>query len=512
MKKHNAKRADFQSAIDKAPLVDTWPELTPLESDVGEESPYPLDALPKVAGNAVQNYQQYGQQPMSLVACSALTAMCYATQGLADVARDNFLKSPLSLNIMVVAESGERKSASDRIFTREAQQWEREQADKRMAEVQEANEALALFAEKEKALLSTVRRYTDKPNKQDDLSRAEHALIELRKNKPKALLPFQAFYEDTNQQTLAVHLADGHPVAGLISDEAGIVIGGNGMNHENALQFLAFGNRMWDGAPYKRNRLTTQNAWLIGRRLNCSLMMQQSVLQELLGIKDGQSRGTGFLARALFTQPASTKGTRLYKEPPNISFMEPFNQRIRALLELPLPVEDETTMRLNPPLLHLSAEAKGFWVTYHDQVEKELGAAGIFASVDDFAAKSAENAARIAGIFHVFEKGAQGEIEALTMQRSIAVASWHLQETLRVFSAMAEADEDKNARTLLKWLIARPCDDFSTADIGQRAPKSIRKKDCWEAALKLLSEHGYVLKDPAKDTLYRLNPKARVLA
>ncbi len=486
------------------------PNLTPLESGAGEGKLYPLDALPSIAAQAVRQYQAYGQQPIALVACSALTAMCYATQGLADVARDNFLTSPLSLNIIVVAESGERKSAADRIFMREVQQWERERADKRQVEIEEANEALALFAEKEKALLAAVRRHTGKPGKQDDLSRAEHALMELRKNKPKELLPFQALFEDTNQQTLAVHLAEGHPVAGLISDEAGIVIGGNGMSHENAMQFLTFNNRMWDGAPYKRNRLTAQGARIVGRRLNTSLMMQSTVLRELLGIKDGQSRGTGFLARALFTQPASTKGTRLYKAPPNISFMEPFNRRIRELLELPLPVEDEKTMRLVPPLLSLSEPAKFSWVCYHNQVEAELGASGRFAIVDDFAAKSAENAVRLAAVFHVFEQGTTGEISLGTMTRAITVANWHLRETLRVFSDMDTPEPLANARTLLAWLLSRDTDDFTTADIGQYAPRrSLRKKAKWEPALKLLIEHGYVIKDPVTKTHCVLNPKAR---
>lgn len=416
MSNHNLNSVGIQAAIDAASPMDAWPEIIPLEADMGVETPYPLEALPGIAARAVREYQLYGQQPVSMVACSALSAMCFSTQGLANVARDKILTSPLSLNIMVVAESGERKSAADRIFMREARAWEREQADQRQEETQAADDAMAIFAEKEKALLQTIRKCADKFSKKDELSAAEHALTELRRDKPTPHPPFQALFEDVNQQTLAVALTNGHPVAGLVSDEAGIIVGGNGMNHENAMQFFAFINRMWDGESYKRNRLTTQGADIVGRRLNCSLMMQSTVLNELLHIKDGQSRGTGFLARSLFAQPLSTKGTRLYQEPPSNAFMEPFNWRIRQLLETPLPIEDEQTQRLKPPILELSAQAKTAWVAYHDQVEMQLGATGIFASVDDFASKSAENAARIAGVFHVFERGASGEIDEDTMR------------------------------------------------------------------------------------------------
>lgn len=510
----NLESANIEAIIDATPPIDAWPEIISLEANSGTETPYPLEALPEIAARAVREYQLYGQQPVSMVACSALSAMCFATQGLANVARDKILTSPLSLNIMVVAESGERKSAADKIFGREARAWEREQTDQRQEETQAADDAIAIFAEKEKALLQTIRKCADKSSKRDELSAAEHALTELRRDKPTPRPPFQALFEDVNQQTLAVALTNGHPVAGLISDEAGIIVGGNGMNHENAMQFFAFINRMWDGESYRRNRLTTQGADIVGRRLNCSLMMQSTILKELLRIKDGQSRGTGFLARSLFTQPPSTKGTRLYKESPGIAFMEPFNRRIRQLLETPLPIEDEQTQRLKPPILELSAQAKAAWVAYHDQVEMQLGASGIFSSVDDFASKSAENAARIAGVFHVFEHGAAGEIDDETMSRAIDIASWHLGETLRVFSVMETPEPLYNAMVILKWLLSHNLDEFTTAKLSQGVPKkgNLRHKEKWWPALNLLCEHGYAVPDPNQATLYRLNPKARGIA
>lgn len=504
---YNAKEAVATAEI--TTIDDTWPEIIPLDASRGNEQPYPLDALPPVARDAVTHYLGYGRQPIPLIACSAIAAMSYATQGLANVARDELLVSPLSISLLLSAKSGERKTASDRIFMSATREWERERIDESKEKVTQAKAELKLHEEKEKALLQKVRKCVGSSSKLDELAAVEHQLAQLQKERPYCPLPFQAVFSDVNQQTLAVSLADGHPSAALFSDEAAVLIGGNGMSRENALQFFGFINTMWDGSSFKRNRLTTESAWIMGRRLTTSLMMQPSVLQELLGIKGGQCRGTGFLARSLFAQPCSTMGTRLYQPPPNLAFMEPFNNRVRELLDTPLPIEDEANMRLSPEILQLSSEAKALWVTYHNEVEREISAEGEYAVVDDFASKSAENAARLAGVFHVFEHGGTGEISAETMQGAIAIAGWHLDETRRVFMHMETPVKTQNARVLINWLIQRESNEVATSEIGQLSPRSIRKKECWEPAIHLLCEHGYVAPDTKRANYYLLNPKAK---
>jgi hypothetical protein len=72
----------------------------------------------------VTEYQRYGQQPLALVSCGALANVSLACQALANVARDDYLVSPVSLYFIVMAESGERKTASDNMFSRAARLWE----------------------------------------------------------------------------------------------------------------------------------------------------------------------------------------------------------------------------------------------------------------------------------------------------------------------------------------------------------------------------------------------------
>lgn len=83
-----------------------WPDPIPFITGQPQSKSYPVYALPSIIQDAVCHYQSYGQQPISLIACSALANVSLACQSLANVARDDLLTSPASLFFLVVASSG----------------------------------------------------------------------------------------------------------------------------------------------------------------------------------------------------------------------------------------------------------------------------------------------------------------------------------------------------------------------------------------------------------------------
>ena len=89
----------------------------PFVGEMPAARPYPLDALPEPMRAAVLEYAAFGQQPMAMIATSALSALSLAAQHLADVARGQELIGPTSLNTLTVAISGERKTSADRALT-----------------------------------------------------------------------------------------------------------------------------------------------------------------------------------------------------------------------------------------------------------------------------------------------------------------------------------------------------------------------------------------------------------
>jgi hypothetical protein len=128
-----------------------------------------------------------------------------------------------------------------------------------------------------------------------------------------------------------------------------------------------------------------------------------------------------------------------------------FDQRIEHLLGQEMPVVNNA-FELQPPVLLADGRARAVWIDYHDAVERELGDFGEFAMVKDVAAKSAENAARVAGVLQVFAQGTGGHLERRHMEAGIAVSSWHLREANRIFFETDKPQELQDAELLSVWL------------------------------------------------------------
>lgn len=139
------------TAILATPATD-WAEPQSLDRQAAKSEPYPLDMLPGEIGAAVREYQGYGQQPVALVASSALAVVSLATQGLTDVARDERLRGPLSLNFLIIAQSGERKTAADKTLGAALGEWERERADALREDIQRNRAALDPWAAEQDGL------------------------------------------------------------------------------------------------------------------------------------------------------------------------------------------------------------------------------------------------------------------------------------------------------------------------------------------------------------------------
>ncbi len=165
---------------------DLLQEQLPVEGfAVAEEAkPYPREALPPIVRGAVDAYQAYGQQPYSLVACSTLATCSLAVQGLVDVARDENLIGPTSLNIMVVGESGERKTAADRRMSKPVQNWMIQQKEELQPLADEANAKIAAWKAEKEGLLQTIKRYAGNAKKHTEFDEAKQQLVALDQHKP----------------------------------------------------------------------------------------------------------------------------------------------------------------------------------------------------------------------------------------------------------------------------------------------------------------------------------------
>jgi putative DNA primase/helicase len=351
-----------------------WPEPEPLTAQ-GESQPYPVGALPPLLRYAVVEAQSFVQSPAALVACSALSALSLAGQGLTNVRRDHQLVGPVSIYILAVAESGERKSTCDRIFGAALRDWERDQANACAPDIAAHETAVATAEAKRAGLLEAIKR---KRRDMQETADEEAALQALARSAPKPVKVPRLLYTDATPEALSYALATGWPSAAVLSAEAGAVFGAHGMGFEAILRNLALLNVLWDGGANRYRPAEQRVLPPAGppTDLRC----------------DGAARSHALLHRAS-GHPAPRKrlhcplSDRLAGEhagPPALpacAGRDASSRRIQsadpALLDTPLITDAQGG--LVPTVLDMSPSAHAAWVQAYDAIERELASGGSYA-------------------------------------------------------------------------------------------------------------------------------------
>jgi len=491
---------------------DDWPEPQPLIRPLGEPESYPLDALSPTLRDAVVEYSGYGQQPVPIAAAAALGAASLAVQGLVDVARDDGLRGPVSLFLLTIALSGERKTSADKRFREATRLWQADERKRLDPDVKEVAIATVAWTAEHDGIVAKIKRASGGgSSKGPSLEALKAMLADLDKTRPIPVLVPSLFIEDATPEALALALANGWPSTSLWSDEAGVVIGSHAMSDQTVIRTMALLNRLWDALPFDRRRATSGDVTVRGRRLTVNLMAQPTVFSALVGIGDGLARGLGFLARFLLSWPTSTMGTRFYKPLPAVlPTLGEFDRRVRGLLEMPLPFEHAgTDNALVPLLMQLSAPARAAWISFFDDTERTVAPGGDAAPVGDVAAKTAEQAVRLAAIMSVVEQGVGDSISLEAMEAGCAIAAWHLGEARRILASAAADPATADAISLLHWLRGRT-GPTARHHILQFGPARLRDKSRRDGALKRLLETDHVREvSVAGQSVLLCNPKSK---
>lgn len=490
---------DVISISSTIPVAQEWPTPLPLTQMATENIPYPIGVLPSMIQNAVTDYQKYGQQPLALIACSALSTISLACQSMANVARDTLLVSPLSLYFLVVANSGERKSAVDNTFSHAIRDWEQSVHERMIPQVHTAKTLHQAWSAERDGLLSRIRRASIDGL---DTQGLKQQFMELMAEEPSIPLIPMLCFEDTTQEALAHHLTHGWPSASLWSDEGGIILNGHGMQG-NATKFVALLNRLWDGKSFVAHRKTSTSFVMKHRRFSLNIMIQPVLLEHLLTKQQGINRQSGFLARCMLAYPISHMGARFYQEPPkSLPAIHAFHQQIHRCLTSSLSLDRTGCKQL--PTLKLSKSAKATWVTFFNETEAGLIQENAWPLIKDFASKAAENAVRLAGLLHLFQ-GKTGDIMAETTEQAIEVTRWHLFEAKRIVGAETRNVANEDATKLLRWITDKGFSLVNTRTLQQLSP--LRDKTKLNTALQKLISCCYIRETEKEGkTVFEINP------
>ncbi|MCW5715720.1 MAG: DUF3987 domain-containing protein [Bauldia sp.] len=463
------------------PFVTEQPQ--PLYAQETGPAPFPVHAL-GVVREVVEAVQKGTLAPVEIPAASALAVASLCVQGFADVETLGGTR-PVSLFFLTIAESGERKSSCDAPI---------------IAAVREHERAAGKELRRERMLWENDYSFWkvrhDKLAKMPDRERAKAELAELGPS-PRAPRSVDRIVTEPTYEGLTRLYAEGQPSLGLFSDEGGQFLGGHAMGPDNRQKTLAAFNDLWQGNPIRRTRQGEGSIVLPGRRLAIHLMVQPLVAQNFMA--DDLTSDSGFLPRFLMCQPVSTIGTRLQAlATRDEGAIQRFRELLSEILNRAMPVDPDTG-ELQLRTLRLSHAARELLAAYADEVEVAQREGAEFDSIRGHASKSAEQAARIAGVLTLVKNLDAQWVGEEEMVSGIELAMFYLNEALRISNAAAVSVAIKQAERLRVWLLQTwKADAISFNDLQQRAPvKALRNREALLKAIARLLEEGWLAELPS---------------
>jgi hypothetical protein len=452
----------------------------PLYPPLPKSEPYPVEALGPVLASAAQAIARKVQVSEAIAAQSVLAVASLAAQPLADVRLPFGQTRPLSLFFVTIAGSGDRKSTTDGEALSPVRQREAILKSAYDREIDKARIKQAAWAA-EKRRIENSRSLARESR--------EAALFELGPEPEGPILPILTAPDPTVEGLAKIW---GHALAslGLFSAEGGQLIGGHGFSREHSLKTAAALSELWDGRGMRRLRAGDGLTQLQGLRLAAHLMVQPQAAAGFLS--DPVLRDCGLLSRFLVAAPESLAGTRFTRNGhvADDAAVQAYSERVLSLLEAPWPLVEGQRNELDPRVLTLTEEAQQLWDGYADHVERLVGPDRPLASLRDVAGKSAEQAARIAGVLAIFENRHTRSVDAVVMETGITIAQWYLDETLRLRNAARIDPRLARAQSLLEWIEAKSLTTISVRDVLRNGPSALRTKAAAEETIRILCEHG----------------------
>ena len=456
-----------------------WQDPLPLCGPEPETANYPMGALGRFA-DAAETITNQVQTPAPIVGQSILATASLMAQQHIDVEIDG-RESPVSLFLVTVAASGERKTSADRIVLAPIKAYERSLLE--AYKNQYKNWAAELMQLKTKKRGQAIDH---------------RAIIDHEDDKP----PYPMILtKEPSYEGLVRSLHEGLPSMGLFSDEGGRFIGGYAMSDEHMLKTAAGLCELWDGTELNRNRGADRQTYTLhDRRLAMHLMLQPIVAYNILN--SPLLLGQGFLPRCLVVQPKSRIGSRMYveKNTRNHPAVQEMSSRFSELLRVDLITAGHKSQRN----VTLDPDAKAYWIELHNEFETK--AASEYEPIQAMACKAAEQVARIAAVLAYVDDSDVQAVPLVDVERAAALMGFYLHESLRI-RQIAEADQRiKLAQKCIEWAfneqdksIVQPAPNsdtlqFHTQGFLQYGPGALRTKKKMESILKFLHEHGLARK------------------
>jgi len=441
----------------------------------------PLNCLTPLAYHAVSDFLQNTNVSPELALTNVISAMAGATHGLMNVEAAPGMELPLSLMGIAIAESGGGKTVCEKKITAGFRRFDADMAERFVVEKALYQSELDAHEAVRKGILKKIKEVTkDFDGDCQDLSEELLGHDQLRPIPPVRVRTY------CNDATLAglISTLSGWPNVSYINDEAAFLI-------ENRLgDAISFINSCFSGTPVYQET-GKRRVSISAPRLNMLIQMQPSVFDRMQKKHGERLDDEGFYARAIMCYSISRHPVSGVSRLPCWTGVDLFNDRVHELLKASV---SDDGRPISKRVLRFDRDAQLAFDQERGRVNllRQLG--GCLHAFPALAAKIPENLAKLAAIFHAFEK-LEGDISLHTLQNAMSLYGWYVDEHIRIFSQQpALPQENQDAFKLMVWLAnyVRTHSEYSMPRnfLLKNGPRATRSAVRLRAALIFLWQRG----------------------
>jgi hypothetical protein len=401
------------------------------------QKPYPVHAFGKWDA-AIRLIAKAVQVDLEMVGSSLIGVLSALAQAIINVSVKQYdAGRPVSVNMFVIASSGERKSSTI------------------------------------EAIVSAVRA----------------ALVRATDTRRNMII------QDVTVDGMVVGLLERCPSQFLLALEGASLLGGHAMSKDNLSRFLGNVSSLFSGEPISRTRVE-EHHYAIGR-LSVLLFSQPIVAMDFLSSDMIMQQGLG--NRFMYSTPPSLMGTRLYAdvELENDPVYTQFCDQLAALASLEWKISADTG-GMDVRTVRMSPEAKKIWVAFYNSAELSAKAGGDAEAHEGYVTRFPEQVMRLAALLAMLDDPNVEHISEQVMERAVALGSYYLTSALDAFKVMPANKDEMDAKTLLDWMINK-LDELDIDAIPVRmmykdGPRCARPSKRTKELLALLMARGEVRK------------------
>lgn len=464
-------------------MLDDQPEPLTRAVDVPA---FPVQSLPAAIANMVQAVSEATQTDPAMAGTSALSALAACTGGHAEIEIREGWREPLCLYTATVARPGERKSAVQHAMIRPILDIEAQLAASGM------NSRLEAETRKQIALKDSERQRNSaasaSPENRDKAMADAIGAVMIAESIQVPAIP-RIVADDITPEAAASLLAEQKGRLAIISAEGGIfdIIAGR---YSGAIPNMDLWLKGHSGDPLKVDRKGRPSEYIRRPALTLGLMIQPSVLSAIAAQRE--FRGRGFLARILYATPASKVGRRrIAPAPVPATVLDTYESTVRNL------ADGLSGWLGDPAILVLSDTAQQAMQEIEKAVEPTLAGDGELAVLADWGAKYVGAVARIAGIIHLVEHGADDgpaeQVTAETILQASRIGRYFKAAAINAFAEMGTDEGTADAVYLLERTRRLDQAEVSERDLHVATRPRFKTKADLMPVLDRLVEHGYLI-------------------